>query len=57
MQQSETMRPDTRWNAAGAKIEERIIMRQTRHRSVQVVRRYIRDDELFTRNLAAEVGL
>jgi hypothetical protein len=34
-----------------------MIMRQTRHRSTAVVRRYIRDGELFQRNLAAEIGL
>jgi site-specific recombinase XerD len=38
-------------------IEERVIMRQTRHRSSAVLRRYIRDGDLFQRNLAAEVGL
>ena len=43
--------------AALAGVEERIIMRQTRHRSAATVRRYIRDGELFHRNLAAEIGL
>jgi integrase len=43
--------------AALAGVEERIIMRQTRHRSAATVRRYIRDGELFRRNLAAEIGL
>jgi hypothetical protein len=32
-------------------------MRQTRHRSTSVVRRYICDGELFRRNLVIEVGL
>jgi hypothetical protein len=32
-------------------------MRQTRHRSATVVRRYIREGELFARNLSAEIGL
>lgn len=41
--------------AAAIGIEERLIMRQTRHRSAQTVLRYIRDDELFARNLTAEV--
>jgi hypothetical protein len=44
-------------SAAAAEVEERVIMRQTRHKSVQVVRRYIREGELFARNLAAELGL
>lgn len=44
-------------SAAAAGIEERVIMKQTRHRSVAVVRRYIRDGEVFARNLAAEIGL
>lgn len=43
--------------AAMAGIEERLIMKQTRHRSATTVRRYIRDGELFARNLAQEVGL
>jgi integrase len=43
--------------SAAAGVEERLIMRQTRHRSTAVVRRYIRDGELFQRNLAAEIGL
>jgi integrase len=43
--------------AAMAGVEERIIMRQTRHRSAATVRRYIRDGELLRRNLSAELGL
>lgn len=43
--------------AATAGIEERLIMKQTRHRSAATVRRYIRDGELVARNLAQEVGL
>lgn len=31
-------------------IEERLIMKQTRHRSVQMVRRYINEADLFTNN-------
>lgn len=31
-------------------IEERLIMRQTRHRSVEMVRRYINEADLFTNN-------
>jgi integrase len=36
---------------------ERAIMRQTGHRSVQMVRRYIREGELFTDNAAGKLGL
>lgn len=43
--------------AAAAGAEERVIMKQTRHRSVQMVRRYIRDGSLFRQNAAAMVGL
>jgi integrase len=43
--------------AAQVGLEERVIMRQTRHRSAATVRRYIRDGGLFDRNLAREVGL
>jgi hypothetical protein len=32
-------------------------MKQTGHRSVTVVRRYIRDAELFDENAAARIGL
>ena len=52
-----SMRAGFATSAAALGIEERIIMRQTRHRSTAVVRRYIRDGELFERNLAREVGL
>lgn len=41
--------------AAGA--SERSIMDQTGHRSVQMVRRYIRDGSLFKDNAAGHVGL
>jgi integrase len=43
--------------AAIAGVEERAIMAQTRHRSVTVARRYIRDGSLFRGNAAAAVGL
>jgi integrase len=36
---------------------ERAIMMQTGHRSVSMVRRYIRDANLFRDNAAASVGL
>jgi integrase len=44
-------------SAAIAGVEERAIMAQTRHRSVTVARRYIRDGSLFRGNAAAAVGL
>jgi integrase len=43
--------------AAIAGASERSIMRQTGHRSVQMVRRYIRDGNLFRENSAARLGL
>lgn len=43
--------------AAKAGKGERSIMRQTRHRSVAMVRRYIRDADLFNDNAAAGIGL
>ena len=43
--------------AAEAGVSERIIMAQTRHRSLPMVRRYIRDGGLFRDNAAARVGL
>ena len=43
--------------AALAGLEERVIARQTRHRSMTVLRRYIRDGELFRVNLAGQIGL
>lgn len=44
-------------SAAMAGVEERQIMAQTRHKSVTVARRYIRDGSLFRGNAAASVGL
>jgi integrase len=44
-------------SAAMAGAEERDIMRQTRHTSVAVARRYIRDGSLFRNNAADVVGL
>jgi hypothetical protein len=42
--------------AAANGVEERIIMRQTRHVGV-TVRRYIRDGELFVGNASGRIGL
>lgn len=44
-------------SAAAAGASERAIMRQTGHRSVTVLRRYIRDGSLFTANAASTAGL
>jgi site-specific recombinase XerD len=44
-------------SAAAAGASERSIMAQTGHRSVNMVRRYIRSGELFRENAAAAVGL
>jgi len=44
-------------SAAMAGASERSIMRQTGHRSVQMVRRYTRDSSLFRENSAGKLGL
>ena len=44
-------------SAAAAGASERSIMNQTGHRSVDMVRRYIKDGSLFRENAAAVVGL
>lgn len=44
-------------SAAAAGASERAIMNQTGHRSVTMVRRYIRDGELFRGNAAAVAGM
>lgn len=44
-------------SAAAAGVGERSIMAQTGHRSPMMVRRYIRDGNLFRENAAAAVGL
>jgi site-specific recombinase XerD len=43
--------------AAYADVKERDIMRQTGHKSLQMVRRYIQEGSLFRNNAAANVGL
>jgi len=43
--------------AALAGVHERDIMRQTGHRSTAMVRRYIRDGNLFRANAAGALGL
>jgi site-specific recombinase XerD len=44
-------------SAAAAGVSERAIMNQTGHKSVNMVRRYIREGSLFRENAAAGVGL
>jgi integrase len=44
-------------SAAAAGASERSIMNQTGHKSLPMVRRYIRDGSLFRDNAAAAVGL
>lgn len=44
-------------SAARAGIEERDIMATTRHRSATVLRRYIRDGEMFDGNITVKIGL
>jgi integrase len=43
--------------AAQAGVPERIIQKQTGHKSLPVLRGYIREGSLFTENAAAKVGL
>jgi integrase len=43
--------------AAMAGASERSIMKQTGHRSVQMIRRYIREGNLFRENSAGKLGL
>lgn len=44
-------------SAAAAGVEERDIARQTGHKNMEVLRRYIRDGTLFDNNAASKVGL
>ena len=44
-------------SAAAADVPERVIAQQTGHRSMAVLRRYIRSGSLFRDNAAARVGL
>jgi site-specific recombinase XerD len=43
--------------AARTGVEERLIQDQTGHKSLPMLRRYIRDGTLFTRNAAGKIGL
>jgi hypothetical protein len=43
--------------AAMAGVSERIIMLQTGHKNIVVLRRYIREGSVFRENAAASVGL
>ena len=44
-------------SAAAADVPERVIAQQTGHKSMTVLRRYIRSGSLFRENAAARVGL
>jgi integrase len=44
-------------SAAAANVPERVIALQTGHKSMTVLRRYIREGSLFRENAAAAVGL
>lgn len=44
-------------SAGAAGVQERHIARQTRHKSLEVLRRYIRDGDVWRDNAAASVGL
>jgi integrase len=43
--------------AASAGVQERVIAQTTGHKSMTVLRRYIREGNLFTENAASAVGL
>ena len=43
--------------AAMANVPERVIAKQSGHKSLPVLRTYIREGSLFTENAAAKVGL
>jgi integrase len=53
----QSLRAGLATSAAAAGVSERVIMQQTGHRSVRMVRRYIREGSLFRENAAAKVGL
>ncbi|CAA9370505.1 MAG: hypothetical protein AVDCRST_MAG93-8392 [uncultured Chloroflexia bacterium] len=44
-------------SAAAAGVEERLIAKQTGHKNMRVLRRYIREGSLFNDNAAGKVGL
>jgi integrase len=44
-------------SAAAAGVEERVIMKQTGHVTEKMVRRYIREADMFRSNAAEGVGL
>jgi integrase len=44
-------------SAAAEGVEERAIMKQTGHKSERMVRKYIREGNLFRNNAAGHVGL
>jgi hypothetical protein len=44
-------------SVAAADLPERVIAQQTGHKSMVVLRRYIREGSLFRENAAARIGL
>ena len=52
-----SLRADFATAAAAGGASERAIMRQTGHRSLPMLRRYIREGSLFTDNAVASTGL
>ncbi|HLO03668.1 MAG TPA: site-specific integrase [Symbiobacteriaceae bacterium] len=57
MYSGHSLRSGLATSAAAAGVSERAIMAQTGHKSVNMVRRYIREGSLFRENAAAGVGL
>ncbi|MFC6742678.1 hypothetical protein [Methylobacterium tardum] len=51
------MRAGFATSAARAGVRELAIARQTRHTSLTVLRRYVREGQLFEDNLTTEIGL
>lgn len=54
---SHSLRAGFATSAGAAGVQERHIARQTRHKSLEVLRRYIRDGDVWRDNAAASVGL
>lgn len=52
-----SLKADLATAAAQAGVSERVIAKQIRHKSLPVLRGYIRERSLFTENAAAKVGL
>jgi integrase len=52
-----SLRAELATAAAGAGVHERVIEQTTGHKSMTVLRRYIREGSLFSENAASVVGL